>query len=99
MGGACDLVGYTDSNLIVCKLERKSGMCHLLGNLLVSWHRKKQPSFALPTHVVEYVISISCHYIKQQINDYGVSIGVVPIRSDSTSDMNLTKKPKMSLSG
>ena len=45
----CALVGYSDSNFYGCELDHKSisGMCHLVGNILVSWHSKKQVSVAL----------------------------------------------------
>jgi len=38
------IVGYSDSDFVGCKLDRKSasGTCHLLGSSLISWHRKKQ---------------------------------------------------------
>ncbi|XP_050893319.1 secreted RxLR effector protein 161-like [Lathyrus oleraceus] len=42
-GSDCSLVGYTDSNFIGCKLDRKStsGTCHIFSNSLVSWYSKK----------------------------------------------------------
>ena len=37
------LVGYSDSDIACCKLDRKStsGTCHLLGSSLISWYSKK----------------------------------------------------------
>jgi len=36
------LVGYSDSDLAGCKLDKKStgGTCHLLGSSIIYWHRK-----------------------------------------------------------
>lgn len=50
-GSDCDLIGHSDSDFVRCKLDRKStsGVCHKLGNSLVSWHIKKQVSVALST--------------------------------------------------
>lgn len=45
----CALVGYFDSDFSDCELDHKSisGRCHLLANILVSWHSKKQANVAL----------------------------------------------------
>lgn len=45
------LVGYSDSNFVGCKTDRKntSGTCHFIGSTLVSWHSKKQNSIVLST--------------------------------------------------
>ena len=45
------LIGYSDSNFVGCKIDRKStgGTCHLLGSSLISWHNKKQACVALST--------------------------------------------------
>lgn len=53
----CSLVGVFDSDFVGCKRDRKStsGIYHLFGNCLVSWHNKQQHSVALSTTEVEYI--------------------------------------------
>lgn len=48
-GASCDLVRYSDSNFVGCKLDRKSitGTCHFIGNSLISLHSKKQANVVL----------------------------------------------------
>ena len=43
-GAKFELVGYSDSDYVGCKVERKStsGKCQLLGRSLVSWLSKKK---------------------------------------------------------
>jgi hypothetical protein len=50
-GATFDLIGYSDSNYVGCKIDRKStfGGCHLLGRSLVLWTSKKQNCVALST--------------------------------------------------
>jgi len=52
-----NLKGYSDSDFVGCKLDRKSisGTCHLLGASLISWNSKKQACVALSTAKVEYI--------------------------------------------
>jgi hypothetical protein len=56
------LIGYSDSDYVGCKIDRKStsGTCQLLGRSLVSWSSKKQNSIALSTAEAEYVFAGSC---------------------------------------
>ena len=51
-GAKFELVGYSDSDYVGCKVERKStsDTCQLLGRSLVSWSSKKQNSVALSTY-------------------------------------------------
>lgn len=58
-GSTCSLVGCSDSDFSGCMSDKKStsGICHLFGNFLVSWHSKKQHSVALSTVEVEYVVA------------------------------------------
>ena len=39
----CNLIGYSDSDFVGCKTDRKStsGTYHFIGSALVSWHSKK----------------------------------------------------------
>ena len=77
-GAIFELVGYSDSNYVGCKVDRKStsGGCHLLGRSLVSWSSKKQNSVALSTAKAEYIAAGACCaqilYMKQTLLDYGV---------------------------
>jgi len=96
-GSSCCLVGFSDSDFSGCKSDRKStsGTCHLFRNFLISWHSKKQYSVAFSTAEAEYVVAGSCCcqilWIKQQLLDYDLKLGYVPIKCDNTSAFNLTK--------
>nr|UBX54600.1 transposon Ty3-I Gag-Pol polyprotein [Lupinus angustifolius] len=100
-GSICELVGYSDSNFVGCKYERKStsGTCHILGNALVSWSCKKQACVALSTAQAEYIAAGSCCaqvlWLKQQLRDYGLDLGCTPLKCDNTNVINLTKNPIM----
>uniref|UniRef100_A0A3Q7XZQ9 Uncharacterized protein LOC113786557 n=1 Tax=Cicer arietinum TaxID=3827 RepID=A0A3Q7XZQ9_CICAR len=100
-GSICSLVGYSDSDYAGCKTDRKStsGTCHVLGNALVSWSCKKQACVALSTAEAEYIAAGSCCaqilWLKQQLHDYGVDLGCIPLRCDNTSAINISKNPIM----
>ncbi|XP_050916337.1 uncharacterized mitochondrial protein AtMg00810-like [Lathyrus oleraceus] len=61
-GSEFNFVSYNDFDFSNCKLDRKStsGTCHMFLNSLVSWHSKKQVSFALSTVEAEYVAADYC---------------------------------------
>jgi hypothetical protein len=61
-GSTFDLLGYSNSDYVVCKVDRKSTTrsCQFLGRLLVSWSSKKQNSVALSTAEVEYMAIGAC---------------------------------------
>jgi len=94
-----DLVVYTDADYIGFLVNRKriSGMTHFLGPCLVSWATKKQHSVAMSTAEAEYVAAVSCCaqllWIRQQLKDFCVDTGCVPIFCDNTSAINISKNP------
>lgn len=57
-----ELVRFTDFGFdrFILDMESTSDMCHLLGNLLISYNSKEQESFVLPTVEAEYVVACSC---------------------------------------
>jgi hypothetical protein len=61
-GSTFDLIGYSDSNYVGCKVDRKStsGTYQFLERSLVSWSSKKQTSVALSTAEAEYVAVGQC---------------------------------------
>jgi hypothetical protein len=57
-----DLLGYSDTYYVGCKVDRKSTSetCHFLGRSLVSWSLEKQNFVVLSTIEVEYVAAGHC---------------------------------------
>ena len=98
-GATFDLTNYCDADFGGCKIDRKSrsGACHLLGSSLVSWASKKQNSVALSTAEAEYVAAASCCaqalWMRQTLQDYGLTFTCLPIMCDNTSAICLTKNP------
>ena len=72
-------------------------MAHFLGSCLVSWATKKQHSVAMSTAEAEYVAAASCCaqllWIRQQLKDFCVDTGCIPIFCDNTSAINISKNP------
>lgn len=97
----CNLIGYSDADYAGCKTDRKStsGTCHILENALVSWACKKQACVALSIAEAEYiVVGSSCAqilWLKQQLRDFRIDLGCIPLRCDNTSAINITKNPVM----
>ena len=60
-----------------------------------SWATKKQHSVAMSTAEAEYVAAASCCaqllWIKQQLKDFCVDTGCIPIYCDNTSAINISK--------
>ncbi|KAK2968267.1 hypothetical protein RJ640_019329 [Escallonia rubra] len=92
-----DLVGFLDSDYAGCLVDRKStsGTCQFLGDALVSWHSKKQTSVALSTAEAEYVAAGSCCaqvlWMRQTLQDFGVSLALIPIMCDSSSAIDIRR--------
>ena len=70
-------------------------MAHFLGPCLVSWATKKRNSVALSIAETEYLAAALCCsqllWIKQQLEDFGIKCGPVPIFCDNTSAVNIAK--------
>jgi hypothetical protein len=83
-GAKFELIGYSDSDYVGCKVERKStsDTCQLLERSLVSWSSKKQNSVALSTAKAEYILADSCYaqllWMKATLNDFGIKFKQVP---------------------
>ncbi|XP_038992978.1 uncharacterized protein LOC120116622, partial [Hibiscus syriacus] len=94
-----NLHAFSDADYGGCKIDRKStsGTCQFLGNMLISWFSKKQNCVALSTTEAEYISAGSCCaqvlWMKQQLFDYGIEVGTIPIKCDNTSAICLTKNP------
>ena len=93
------LHAYSDADFGGCKIDRKStsGTCQFLGNMLISWFSKKQNSVALSITEAEYISAGNCCaqilWIKQQMEDFGITMDHIPIKCDNTSAICLTKNP------
>jgi len=70
-------------------------MDHFLGPCLVSWATKKQHSVVMSTAEPKYVAAASgCAqllWIRQQLKDFCVDTGCIPIYCDNTSAINISK--------
>ena len=94
-----ELICYSNANFGGCKIDRKStsGTCHFVGNSPVSLHRKKQISVALSTAEAEYIaVGFGCAqvlWMKQTLNDFGLTFSHVPIKRDNTSAISISKNP------
>ena len=80
-------------------MDRKStsGTCQFLDTSLVSWSSRKQASVAFSSIEAEYVAAASCFsqilWMKQTLQDYGLSFGRVPIFVDNMSAISIAKNP------
>jgi len=94
-----DVIGYADANYAGFLVDRKStsGMASFLRPYLVSWATKKQHSVVICTVEVEYVaVSSYCAqllWIRQQLKDFSVDTGCIPIFCDNISEINIAKNP------
>nr|XP_010317985.1 uncharacterized protein LOC104646366 [Solanum lycopersicum] len=96
-GDSIGLIGRADADYARFLVEQKStfGMSKYLGPFLVSWATRKQNFVALSTAEGEYVAAASCCaqllWIKQQLEDFGIKTGYIPIMCDNTSAINMAK--------
>ncbi|KAK6163564.1 hypothetical protein DH2020_000428 [Rehmannia glutinosa] len=93
------LMGYSDSNYVGCRIDRKStsDTCQMLGNRLISWFSKKPNSIATSTAEAEYIATGSCCaqilWMRQQLRDYDADEKEIPIMCDNTSAIATTQNP------
>jgi hypothetical protein len=94
-GSSFELVGYSDSDWVGDKVDRKStsGACQFLGRSLVRWSSKKQNCVSLSTAEAEYVAGASCCaqllWMRQTLEDYGVHCDKVPLLCDNESAIKI----------
>jgi hypothetical protein len=94
-GSTFELIGYSDSEYAVCKVDRMStsGTCQFLERSLVSWSSKKQTSVALSTAEAEYVTAGQCCtqllWMRQTLQDFGYNLSKVPLLCDNESAIRL----------
>ena len=98
-GAKFELVGYSDSDYVGCKVERKSTLstCQLLERSLILWSSKKQNSVVLSTTEAEYISTSCCCaqiiWIKATLNDFEIKFKKVPLLCDNESAIKLTNNP------
>jgi hypothetical protein len=98
-GSSFELVGYSDLDWAVDKVDRKStfGACQFLCRSLVSWSSKKQNCVSLSTAEAEYVSAASCCaqllWMRQTLKDYGVHCDKVPLLCDNESAIKIAHNP------
>ncbi|XP_058198509.1 secreted RxLR effector protein 161-like [Rhododendron vialii] len=96
-GTNVDLAAFFDVDWAGSADDRKrtSSGCFNLGNCLVAWHSKKQNCVSLSTAEEEYIAARSCCtqllWMKQMLQDYGLSQGVMTVFCDKTSAINISK--------
>jgi hypothetical protein len=94
-----ELLGYSDSNYIGCKVNRKSTTrtCQFIGRSLVSWSSKKQNSVDSSTAEAEYVVAgaycAQLLWMKQTLKDFGCELTKIPLLCDNKSAIKLANNP------
>jgi hypothetical protein len=88
-GSTFDLIGYSDSDYVGCKVNRKStsGTCQFLGRSLVSWSSKKQTSVATGQCCAQLL------WMRQTLRDFGYNLSKVPLLCDNESDIRMAGNP------
>jgi hypothetical protein len=98
-GAQFELIGYSNSDYVGCKVDRKSTSrcCQFLGRSLFSWCSKKQNSVALSTAEAKYISVGNCCAqllrMKQTLLDYRISLKNVPLMCDNESTVKLATNP------
>ncbi|KAK9733228.1 hypothetical protein RND81_04G052800 [Saponaria officinalis] len=94
-----DLIGYSDADYAGCSIDRKStsGVATFVGPCIITRGSKKQNSVALSTVEAEYIaaglVCTQLLWLKQQLRDYAVDVGCIPILCDNTSAIIISKNP------
>jgi hypothetical protein len=92
------LIGYSDSDYVGCKVNRKStsGTCQILGRSLVSWSSKKQ-TFSLSIAEAVYVAASHCCaqllWMRQTLQDFGYNLSKITLLCDNESAIRLADNP------
>ena len=101
-GNELTLVVYTDADWAGSIDDRKStnGAKLYLGDCLVSWSSKKQPSVSLSTIEAKYIAATTCCtqviWMRKTLEDIQVKYNeLIPIFCDNTSAINISKNPVM----
>jgi hypothetical protein len=98
-GSSFILNGYTDADWAGDKDDRKStsGACQFLGRSLVCWSSKKQNCISLSTAEAEYVATASgctrLFWMRQTLEEYGVTCDKVPLLCDNESAIKIAYNP------
>ena len=93
------LSAYSDADWAgdVDGCKSTSGGCFYFGSALASWMSKKQNSISLSTAEAEYITAGSCCtqliWMKQMLEDYGISQGTMTIYCDNTSAIHISRNP------
>jgi hypothetical protein len=98
-GSTFDLIWYSDSDYVGCKVDRKttSWTCQFLGRSPVSWSSKKQTFVALSTTEARYVAEGQCCvqllWMRQTLQDFGYNMSKVALLCHNESAICLTNNP------
>jgi hypothetical protein len=98
-GFTFDLIGYSDADYAVCKIDRKNtlGTCQFLGRSLVSCASKKQNPVALSTAEAKYIVVGHCCAqllcMRQTLRDYGYKLSKVRLLCDNESAIRMADNP------
>jgi hypothetical protein len=99
LGSRFELIRYSDSDYVGCKVDRKSTFenCQFIGRSHVSWSANKHDFVALFMAEVEYVVASSCCaqllWMRQTLKDYGYSMNHVPLLCDNESATKIAYNP------